>query len=355
MIAATRTRLWNAFTLIELLVVIAIIAILAAMLLPALASAREKARRSACLNNLNQFGKGMAGYLSDYGDYFPSWPGYKGPGWATAAGYGGQLPLTIPGSGMAGMMEDGTTGQRGWGLASGDLNCGYGTDGWGRPEVCGMFVRWNEFGYMWKGDSPNWSPGNFNMGPRGAGFLLFCGYMPDAAPFYCPTMQEVPLKGFDGYSTGWFMKRSTGVRGGVGLSDLKSIGGSSRESWIYGDYRTGRMPAVRSTYREAAGRTVDAFRTWMGSYNYRCQPALNTAGFAGGWASANRKAFDDVPFTSPRIQHEDRFTPLFKTTKLLGTRALMTDSWSRQNFSGNVADVANFVGTGGVADAVEGP
>ena len=61
----------NIFTLIELFIVVAVIAILMGMFLPALNKARKAAQGTQCISNAKQVGIALAGYFSDFREYFP--------------------------------------------------------------------------------------------------------------------------------------------------------------------------------------------------------------------------------------------------------------------------------------------
>ena len=333
-------RRWKAvlaaFTLIELLVVIAIIAILAAMLLPALAAAREKARRTSCMNNLNQAGKALESYCGDYSGYFPSWIG-AGDSWFTYTLVPGSS-CAVPGPAQSyRQCSSQTVGPCAWASASSvHLSNTYG----GVVESPNIY---------WSGISDAGKPGDvrlpvvsssismyrvigvgnalvtagwqflnrLNISPVGAGMLLPSGYLPDAKVFYCPSAEGMPPDDHGDIP-------NAGTIGGASLTDWKNAGGFDARTMQYGGWQ-------QSTMTNATGRQATQNRIYS-HYAYRNVPHGARTPWCASW---DPKAL--LSFTRPGVPVQVGWA-IFRTQKTLGQRAIMGDTFSKGGVPGNCKD-----------------
>jgi len=281
-----RPWLW-AFTLIELLVVVAIIAILAAMLLPALAAAREKARRSNCMNNLNQIGKATEMYLSDYGGFFPGTLDWEYFGWdAGIYRCGGDIDI----------YQDTRTGE--WVRTS--MHNREDSRRWLRCLGTGSFDKNNP--ERWVGDPKNGdTPQSLRVAPYALGLLLTTGTLPDAKSFYCPSARETRLV---------FSQYNHGVQNNQNLKDWDAAGGYDGRTLTHGKWDYSYF-----NYQYGSGAQYGV----MSQYAYRNTPILN-----------NNLNYCTAMWTKPIVVSEPACPP-FKTQRRLGGRMLLMDAFDRPN------------------------
>jgi prepilin-type N-terminal cleavage/methylation domain-containing protein/prepilin-type processing-associated H-X9-DG protein len=321
---------YRGFTLIELLVVIAIIAILAALLLPALAAAREKARRTSCLNNLKQFGIALESYTGDYGMYFPSWSAW-GKQAIPACQWNGFTYAQQPNL-DAGIYKDPKLSSDNLVYTvppNGDASTTYTTSGslnnYQAFSPATMFrtifagSRYYRTGtHSWAGiagESPG-DRGKLNMAPVGLGTLML-GYLGNASVFFCPTSDGMPAD-YNGYQDPIFdeTKRMNAL---TRVGELRNLGGTDSYSMTHGDY----------TWLDALRGGVTAYtkiRLVQSHYAYRNVPTNIYR--SSTYNHTDNPYSAELDFIRPRIRVADG-EPIFKTRKLCGARAIVSDTWSK--------------------------
>ena len=301
-----------AFTLIELLVVVAIIAILAALLLPALAAAREKSRRTACMNNLKQMALGLESYTGDYGGYLPCWVGWHNE---TQSGF---KPNGV----------DGLFTHRGGGATQTIWTTGRFSTDTGRGAQALELWWCDKIGQGGKLYGASWARGQLNLTPIGLGFLLVCGYVPDGRAYYCPSLNDSCTA--SGYSAAC-QKTSAGMtpetaRGMRSPGIMKGMGGFDAESFFCGEASTLRYPGnfVNGLGAQFALCSAYAYRNnpwdaWHQNPKTFTLDPLPVKGWNSGYREAGVAGSRDVLCDGP----------MFPSRKQLANRCIASDTFFR--------------------------